>query len=198
VTLYVAAPGSELVDEGTDAAQVESGPEPGAVASVASAQADAASAPARARRRKPGRARQAPAVFDAPLEPAPLDRASASELPTPVLAQPAAEPPRECLPEPDNAPLDDIPSVEPAPEARSHGEFVVHAEDVLAGRRGPSGWRGVYPRRRADRELAAGRGCSCTVAPASPGVQRCGRGGPARPELVTSTARNVEQPRLSA
>src|ERR1039458_7132903 len=48
VTLYVAAPGSEPIDEGTDAAQVESrGLEP---ASVEAEQADAARAPARGRR----------------------------------------------------------------------------------------------------------------------------------------------------
>ena len=34
----------------------------------------------------------------------------------------------------------------------------MHVEDVLAGRSGPVRWRGVYPRRRAARELGAGRG----------------------------------------
>src|SRR5208337_2940004 len=57
VTLYVAAPGSEPIDDGTDAARVESGgPEP---AAVEAEQAEAASAPARVRRRKRGRARRA-------------------------------------------------------------------------------------------------------------------------------------------
>ena len=60
VTLYVAAPGSEPIDDETDAAQVESGgPELAALAQAEAEQAEAASAPARVRRRKQGRARRA-------------------------------------------------------------------------------------------------------------------------------------------
>jgi len=160
VTLYVAAPGSEPIDEGTDAAQVESDG-PAAVASVEPEQAEAASAPARVRRRKRGRARRAVPVVDAPPAPAPADRASASELPTVVLAQPAVEPPSEWQPEPggpDGEPLDDEAPGELGEEADADEEFVVHVEDVLAGRSGPVRWRGVYPRPRALRELGAGRG----------------------------------------
>ena len=162
VTLYVAAPGSEPIDDGTDTVQVESGgPEPAAVASVEAEQADAASAPARVRRRKRGRARRAAPVVDAPPAPAPPDRASASELPTVVLAQPAVESPWEWQPEPgepDGEPLDDEAPEELDEEADADDEFVVHVEDVLAGRSGPPRWRGVYPRRRAARERGAGRG----------------------------------------
>ena len=87
VTLYVAAPGSEPIDEETDAAGVESGgPEPAVLAPVEAEQAEAASAPARVRRRKPGRARRAAPAFDAPPPPALPDRDSASEPPTVVLA----------------------------------------------------------------------------------------------------------------
>ena len=162
VTLYVAAPGSEPIDEGTDAAQVESGGlEPAAVASVEVEQADSASAPARVRRRKRGRARRAARVIDAPPAPAPPDRASASELPTVMLAQPAVEPPSDWQPEPggpDGEPLDDEAPEELGEEAAADEEFAVHVEDVLAGRSGPVRWRGVYPRRWAARELGAGSG----------------------------------------
>ena len=171
VTLYVAAPGSEPIDEGTDAARVESGgPEPAAVASVEAEQAEAASAPARVRRRKRGRARRAAPVFDAPPAPAPPDRASASELPTVVLAQPAVEPPWEWQPEPgepDGEPLDDEAPEELGEEAAADEEFVVHVEDVLAGRSGPARWRGVYPRRRAAPRAGRWPRCSCMVARAS-------------------------------
>jgi hypothetical protein len=162
VTLYVAAPGSEPIDEGTDAAQVESGgPEPVAGAFVEAEQAETASAPARVRRRKRGRARRAAPVVDAPPAPAPADRASASEPPTVVLAQPAVGVPSGWQPEPgglDGEPLDDEAPGELGEEAAADEEFVVHVEDVLAGRSGPVRWRGVYPRRGALRELGAGRG----------------------------------------
>ena len=162
VTLYVAAPGSEPIDERTDAAQVESGGrEPAAVASVEVEQADSASAPARVRRRKRGSARRAAPVIGAPPAPAPPDRASPSKPPTVVVAQPAVEPPSEWQPEPggpDGEPLDDEAPEELGEEAAADEEFVVHAEDVLAGRSGPVRWRGVYPRPRALRELGAGRG----------------------------------------
>jgi hypothetical protein len=162
VTLYVAAPGSEPIDEGADAAQVESdGLEPAAVASVGVEQAEAASVPARARRRKRGRAGRAAPVVNASPAPAPPDCASASELPTVVLALPAVEPPWEWQPEPggpDGEPLDGVAPEELGEEAAADEEFVVHVEDVLAGRSGPVRWRGVYPRRRAVCELGAGRG----------------------------------------
>ncbi len=162
VTLYVAAPGSEPIDDDTEAARVESGgPEPAAVASVEAEQVEGASAPARVRRRKRGRARRAAPVVDAPPAPALPDRASASDLPTVVLAQPAVEPPWELQPEPgepDGEPLDDEAPEELGEEGAADEEFVVHVEDVLAGRSGPVRWRGVYPRRRAARELGAGRG----------------------------------------
>ena len=162
VTLYVAAPGSEPIDEGTDAAQVESGGlEPAAVAFVEAEQAETASAPAQVRRRRRGRARRAAPVVDAPPAPAPPDRASASELPTVVLAQPSVEPPWEFQREPggpDGEPLGDEAPEELGEKAAADEEFVVHVEDVLAGRSGPVRWRGVYPRPRALRELGAGRG----------------------------------------
>ena len=161
VTLYVAAPGSEPIDEGTDAARVESGGlEPVAVASVEAEQAEAASASVRVRRRKRGRAGRAAPVVDAPPAPAPADHASASELPTVVLAQPAVGVPSGWQPEPglpDGEPLDEAPE-DAREDALSDDEFVVHVEDVLAGRSGPARWRGVYPHRRAARERRAGRG----------------------------------------
>ncbi len=162
VTLYVAAPGSEPIDEETDAAGVESGgPEPAVLAPAEAEQAEAASAPARVRRRKPGRARRAAPTFDAPPPPALPDREPASEPSTVVLAQPAGEAPWESQPqqgEPDGEPLDHEAPEELGEEALSRDEFVVHVEDVLAGRSGPARWRGVYPRRRAARELGADRG----------------------------------------
>jgi len=161
VTLYVAAPGSEPIDEETDAARVESGgPEPAALGQAEAEQAEAASAPARVRRRKPGLARRAAPEFDAPPAPALPDRASASKPPTVVLAAPAVEPPWECQPErggPDGKPLDDNAPEELGKEALSDHDFVVHVEDVLAGRSGPARWHGVYPRRRAARQRGGGR-----------------------------------------
>ncbi len=161
VTLYVAAPGSEPTDDETDAAQIEGGgPEPAARVRAEAEQAEAASAPARVRRRRRGLARPAALAFDAPPAPALPDRASASEPRTVALAQPAAEPPWECQVQPGGPggePLDDEAPEEPRKED-SHDEFVVHVEDVLAGRRGPARWRGVYGRGRAAGELGAGRG----------------------------------------
>ncbi len=162
VTLYVAAPGSEPIDDETDAAQVESGgPESAAGASVEAEQAAASSAPARVRRRKRGRAGRAAPVFGASPAPAPADRASPSKPPTVVLAQPSVEPPWEFQREPggpDGESLGDEAPEELGEEAAADEEFVVHVEDVLAGRSGPARWRGVYPRRRAAGERAAGRG----------------------------------------
>jgi hypothetical protein len=162
VTLYVAAPGSEPIDGETDAARVESGgPETAGLARAEAEQAEAACSAARVRRRKRGLARPGTPVFDVPPAPVLPDRGSASGLATAVLAAPAVEPPWEWQPGPDGQdgePLGDEASEELGEEASSHDEFVVHVEDVLAGRSGPSRWRGVYPRRHAARELGAGHG----------------------------------------
>jgi hypothetical protein len=157
VTLYVAAPGSELVEEHeVDAAETGSD-EPGGALVVPvqaeRAQGEAPGTPARARRRKRGRARRAAAAFDPCPPPALPDQAPVSEAPTVVLVRSAVEPPREPpagVNEPDGALVD-----ETAEEPRD--EFVVRAEDVLAGRMGPAAWRGAYPR-RARRELDARHG----------------------------------------
>ncbi len=179
VTLYVAAPGSEPMDEGTDAAQVESGgPEPAALAPVEAEQAEAASAPARVRRRKRGRARRAAPAVDAPPAPAPADRASASRAATVVLAQPAVEPPSEWQPEP------------------GAGWRAARRRSARGARRGRGSrttsswcmwrmcWPGAAARRGGAGVSAPARGpragrwprCSCMVARASAGGQRCRRG----------------------
>ena len=162
VTLYVGAPGSEPVGDETDAAQIEGGGrEPAALVQAEAEQVEAASAPGRVRRRRRGLARRAAPALDAPPAPALPDRASASEAPTVVLAQPAVEPPWEWQAEPggpDGEPRDDEAPEELGEEGLSQDEFVVHVEDVLAGRSGPARWRGVYPRGRAAGELGAGRG----------------------------------------
>ena len=182
VTLYVAAPGSEPIDEGTDAAQVESGgPEPAAVASVEAEQAEAASAPVRVRRRKRGRARRAAPVVDAP--PAPVAsrsrfgvraayggaRAAGGRAAVGVAAGAGRAGWRAARRR----------SARGARRGGGRGRGVRGACGGCAGRAQRPGEvaRGVSAPSRAPR---AGRWprCSCMVARASPGGRRCRRGDP--------------------
>jgi hypothetical protein len=168
VTLYVAAPGNAPVDEDTDAPDPPA-PAPGAPARSDVAQAEAPSAPARARRpRKPGVAGREAQVFDPPPAPVLPDRGAADDPPAaPVTEVPLTEtwgsPDETCAAdgeELDEGVLDDRDENE-----FSHDEFVVHMDDVLAGRAGwPPAWRRVYPRRRAAGALGGGHGVRARLA----------------------------------
>jgi hypothetical protein len=151
VTLYVAAPGAAPVDGDTE---VHSGLDPDpAPATPPQAVVPKAGAPQpkRTRRpRKPGLARRAPQVFETPPAPVTADRALADNVEAPV----AEAAPTEDGEEYDEGPLDDL-----GDEELSHEQFVVHADDVFAGRasRGLPAWRRVYPRRRNARAPGAFR-----------------------------------------
>ena len=165
VTLYVAAPGNAPVDEDTDAPETLGDPPPSAAVTSTRAdvaQAEAPSAPARARRpRKPGLAGRAAQVFDPPPAPVLPDRGPADDPPAAPVAQ---VPPTETWSSPDEtrAPdgeeLDEGVLDERDEDESSHDEFVVHLDDVLAGRvGGPRAWRRVYPRRRTAGALGGDR-----------------------------------------
>lgn len=155
VTLYVAAPGGELVDgdaapaaAGTAAAEPiepESGEvEPNGPPTV----------PMRARRRKQGMARRSEATVDPPPPPVAADATPRTD----SFTEPAVEEPGEWPTEIDapQAALEDaLAEQSSAGEFPHDDDFVVHVEDVLAGRSGPA-WRRAYPRRRAMRGLGSG------------------------------------------
>ena len=153
VTLNVAAPGAGPMDEQPAASEtVDGSPAPAPVTSVP-VEIEPLDAPARTRRRKPGLAWQATRVFDPPPAPIPPECELAEEVP---LAP-------ECVPDdvytPDVEELDEGRLEEPGDAELSHDDFVVHLDDVLAGRTdGPPAWRRVYPRRRTSTALARGGG----------------------------------------
>lgn len=178
VTLYVAAPGNAPIDEDTDAPETLGELPPSAPAAPAApaqadvAQFDAPSAPAGARRpRKPGLAGRAAHVFDPPPAPVPPERGGAGEAPAAPVAR--AAPARAWVsraPVDVPAPRDGEEPCEGVLDERGeddllHDEFVVHADDVLAGRAGwPARWRRVYPRRRTAGALAGGWGVRAWLA----------------------------------
>ncbi len=152
VTLYVAAPGSGPTDEEPATS------DPPAQAPVASEQAeseppDTSSSPTRARRRKPGLAQRGPRVFDPPPAPILLEREPAAQ---------AALTQEWSSPNDPYAPGEDLvggSGDERGETELSHDEFVVHLDDVLAGRaNGPRRLRRVYPHRRTATVLARGGG----------------------------------------
>ena len=163
VTLHVAAPGNAAVDGDAEAPGGQG--EIPAPASTASGQADVARAEAPsapARRRKPGLARHAVRVFDPPPAPVLPERGPVGEAPTVVQDHPAQTWGSGSLDEiyaPDGGELDEGVLGERDEEEASREEFVVHMDDVLAGRAGGlSWWRRVYPRRRTTGTLGGGRG----------------------------------------
>jgi len=158
VTLYVAAPGLAAPDgDGGDGLPELRDP-------VADALPPAAASPSprvepRARRpRKPGRAARAPHVFETPLAPVPPVFQPATEtLERDAEADWAED--WECgssAPSWGQQPRDEIPD-ELAVEQFMDEEFVVHVDDLFAGRVGgsPPAWRRLYPR-RPPRGLRAG------------------------------------------
>jgi hypothetical protein len=171
VTLYVAAPGNAPVGQDTDAPETLGDPPASASAAAARAdvaQADAPSAPARARRpRKPGRAVRVEQVFDPPPAPVPVDQGGAGEAQAPT----APLPPAQTWGSPGDTYAPDIEEPcegvfdERGEDELSHEEFVVHMDDVFAGRAGgPPAWRRVYPRRRTAGALGGGRGVRARLA----------------------------------
>jgi pyruvate/2-oxoglutarate dehydrogenase complex dihydrolipoamide acyltransferase (E2) component len=139
VTLYVAAPGAGPMDEEPAATEtVDEAPVTVTAVLAEIEPPDAASRPRRARRRKPGLARQATRVFDPPPAPIALESEPAEEVPL--------------APEwgsPDGEELDEGRLEEQSDAELLQDDFVVHLDDVLGGRtEGPPAWRRVYPRRR--------------------------------------------------
>ena len=158
VTLYVAAPGNAPVDEDTDAPETLGGAPvsaPAVPVQADVAQFEAPSALAGARRRKPGLAGRAAQVFDPSPAPVAPDRGGAGEAPaalvaraTPVRAWVSQAPVDAAAPRDDEEHFEGVLD-ERGEEELSHEEFVVHADDVFAGRAGGlPRWRRVYPRRR--------------------------------------------------
>jgi len=157
VTLYVAAPGSGPMDEEPGASEaVNEAPAPSSVTSVLAEiePLDAASSARRTRRRKPGLARQATRVFDPPPAPIAPQRESTEEvLPAPEWGSPDGVYP------PAGAELDEGRLEERSETELLQDDFVVHLDDVLAGRTGgPPAWCRVYPRRWTFAALARGGG----------------------------------------
>lgn len=159
VTLYVAAPGGGPIDGDAEFTSAASSAAEGELR--ASAPADdspgTTPVPARPRRRKQGLAQCPPAAAEPSPAPA-IPRESASE---PVSAQGAVEPLGECPPV--DAPVGALEGAlaEGSSAAEfSHDDddddFVVHVEDVLAGRSGPIAWRRAYPRWRVMCGLGSG------------------------------------------
>jgi hypothetical protein len=131
VTLYVAAPGAGLMDEEPAATEaVDEAPVTVTAVLAEIEPPDAASRPRRARRRKPGLARQATRVFDPPPAPIALEGEPAEEVPlAPECGFPDGELHEGRLEEQSDA-------------ERLQDDFVVHRTE------GPPAWRRVYPRRR--------------------------------------------------
>ncbi len=158
VTLYVAAPGGEQLDSDPDSAPSGEG-EPDGELAVQEPIEDAPSPPpamlARTRRRRePGNGRRSTAPVETPPPPVPAPaREATPQADPPALAalEPPAQSPYGVLEEDELA--DDLGERE-----FPHEDFVVHVEDVLAGRSGPSGWRRAYPRRRRARHRVGGNG----------------------------------------
>jgi PASTA domain-containing protein len=151
VTLYVAAPGGEPQSGNVEpAASGEFDETPAATEPIEKEPSPPRPVPAR-RRRKPDHARRLPVPADAPLEPSPPPAVEEKR----VIDSPAltgTEPPSAGrLTEsdlPDGALEDELADDEFGGRQFPHEDFVVHVEDVLAGRSGPPGWRRAYPRRQ--------------------------------------------------
>lgn len=157
VTLYVAAPGGEPSGGDVDAAPAGSGESDHGLATQEPIEEESSTPPAmpvRARRRKPGHARRATAPAESPPPPVIIEAAPAEDSSSRPVMEPLAAWPAEV-----DAP-DGVLEHELADESRergfTHEDFVVHVEDVLAGRSGPPGWRRAYPRRGAIRGLGNG------------------------------------------
>jgi PASTA domain len=165
VTLYVAAPGNASIEEESAVPDVAALP---AVASAGVPAAETAHVEALGvrdagarRRRKPGLAGHAPQVFDPPPAPVLPGRGPAEPMPAATVAD---APPADTWVSPDEtwAPEDEESGEGVVDEGGdgefSHEEFVVHMDDVLAGRTGRAHmWRRVYPRRRTVRSFGGDR-----------------------------------------
>jgi hypothetical protein len=157
VTLYVAATGAATVDENAEATgDRDRYPEPIPVSPLRAAEheSEVLQQSRVRRRRKPGLAARAPQGFDRPPGPIPADQGLAGEAQSELVQVPQehewiseAEADTPALPDREeeeqnflNEHLDEV----------SREEFVVHADDVFAGRAntGLPAWRKTYPRRR--------------------------------------------------
>lgn len=149
VTLYVAAPGGEPLSSDGDAASSDGGQFDDDQTGEAPIEEKSSTSPAmtvRARRRKPGHARRS-------IEPAPTPPPPTAIEPAPpegLAALPVAEP-LESWPAEVDAPVDalehELADEQSEREFGHDDEFVVHIEDVLAGRNRLPNWRRAHPRR---------------------------------------------------
>ncbi|HYM55436.1 MAG TPA: PASTA domain-containing protein [Solirubrobacteraceae bacterium] len=151
VTLYVAAPGvAELASDEHPAPVTPTRP-----AAPDAHDEDAPSCAEPRRRRKQRRGARTRQVFDTPPAPVPPGEERPGEAPAHEHeagqteewdCEGAAEPVR-----PDREPAHEEPAGELPGDELTHEEFVVHVDDLFAGRGGPGdaspAWRRVYPRR---------------------------------------------------
>ncbi len=150
VMLYVAAPGGELASGDDANAHVGSGrcdDELSVEAPIDEQPSTSPAARVRARRRR--KRRHARRYVEQTLA-SPAPAAIESVLPEGSPARPAVES-VQAWPADLDAPqgaLEDELADEQNGREFGHEDFVVHLEDVLAGRSGSPGWRRVYPRRR--------------------------------------------------
>lgn len=155
VTLYVAAPGGELVDG--DAAPATASASAAKPIEPESGEVEPNRPPTvamRARRRKQGMARRAAATVDPPPPPVGADATARTDSFTEPAIEETGEWPTE-IDAPHGALEDALAEESSAAEFPHDDDFVVHVEDVLAGRSGPT-WRRAYPRRHAMRGLGSG------------------------------------------
>lgn len=151
VTLYVAAPGSDLLDE--EAAGLPATDEPPLSEQAEDAPSPPPSMPARRRRRKPGHgertvlAKQTPSPAGVETSPAADWREQTTvELPAQWTDELEASD-GAAQGEPGEAVDEREPAIDP---------LVAQAQDVLAGRGGPPAWRRAYPRRGTTRAERSG------------------------------------------
>lgn len=149
VTLYVAAPGAAKAGDSAAAPAAPEGPATGPP-TLAHESAERASplGPGAHRRRKPRRAARTPGNFDPPPAPVPSGDDGSGE------AQMQDAEPNDTQEWDREGGLASASSEAQEPHGEltdgpTHEEFVVHADDLFAGRAGGSspGWRRVYPRR---------------------------------------------------
>jgi len=154
VRLYVADPGVGPVDEAADAPEAQ-GDAPASVSGglpqARLSESDSPHTPGRARRpRKPGLAGQAATqVFDPSPAPTAPDRLGEAQAQFAHVLPAQAWSSQSDTRAPDGEELDEGVVDERGEEELSHEEFVVHVDDVFAGRASkPPAWHRVYPRRR--------------------------------------------------
>ncbi len=148
VTLYVAAPGGEPASSDGEAAALDGGQSDHELSAEAPTERGPSTLPAtpvRARRRKPGHAGRSSVPEQASPSPTAIESAR-EDAPARPVVEPRVVGPGE-VEAPEGALVDEL-ADEQGERELPHEDFVVHVEDVLAGRSRLPGWRRAYPRRR--------------------------------------------------